>query len=214
MIPTTPLGTRLTSTRVRPGHDAELALRCRGARGRCARSSGRSARCARLVEGVLAGLAGLPHDQVDDLVLAVEHEVVQAQQRGRALVERACAPRPPGPAGPARRPRATSASRRLRDVRERLAVERRERPARSRPRSRRSGGSATRRSRARGRTTRVGSCSGSAGPSTRGPPAGFWRSWTEVCDAALTAYAGVDRLRAVTATGSSPTTRTRRSRVD
>ena len=41
----------------------------------------------RLVERVLAGLAGLPHDQVDDLVLAVQHQVVQPQQAPRALVD-------------------------------------------------------------------------------------------------------------------------------
>ena len=46
----------------------------------------------RLVERVLAGLAGLQADQVDDLVLAVEHQVVQPEQglrRGRSSGVRA-----------------------------------------------------------------------------------------------------------------------------
>ena len=46
----------------------------------------------RLVEGVLAGLAGLPADQVDDLLLAVEHEVVEPQQRRGADVDRRTRP--------------------------------------------------------------------------------------------------------------------------
>ena len=41
----------------------------------------------RLVEGVLAGLAGLPADQVDDLVLPVQHQVVQPQQDRRPVVD-------------------------------------------------------------------------------------------------------------------------------
>ena len=66
-----------------PRDDAELALGVEV----LVRRAGVVARgqrdVQRLVEGVLAGLAGLPADQVDDLVLAVEHQVVQPQQQLR-----------------------------------------------------------------------------------------------------------------------------------
>ncbi len=64
----------------------------------------------RLVEGVLAGLAGLPADQVDDLVLAVEDQVVQPQQRAARSSSVVRGPAPPGPGGPARNASSTSAS--------------------------------------------------------------------------------------------------------
>ena len=107
-----------------PGDDAELALGVEVLVG----GAGVVARGERdvhgLVEGVLAGLAGLPHDQVDDLVLAVEHEVVQAQQDPGPLVERGARPGRLGALGPGERLGDVVVGR-LRDVRERLAVERR-----------------------------------------------------------------------------------------
>ena len=45
-----------------------------------------------LVEGVGAALAGLNLDQVEQLVLVLEHEVVQTQQRLLALAQRSLAP--------------------------------------------------------------------------------------------------------------------------
>ena len=66
-----------------PGHDAELALGVEVVVRR-ARVVARGQRdVQRLVERVLARLARLPADQVDDLVLAVEDQVVQAQQQLR-----------------------------------------------------------------------------------------------------------------------------------
>ena len=64
---------------------------------------------AQLLEAVLARLAGLPADHVQDLVLTVEHQVVEAQQASVALLDRG-----PAHAACARRARrnasATSAS--------------------------------------------------------------------------------------------------------
>ena len=77
-----------------------------------------------LQEGVLAGLAGLDADQVADLLLPVEHQVVEPQQRGGALGQRGARPgllRPPGP----RDGLPDVGLARLRDVGDRLPVERR-----------------------------------------------------------------------------------------
>ena len=74
--------------------------------------------------GVLAGLARLPHDEVDELVLPVEQEVVQAQERGGALVDRRRGPRGLGVAGARERLGHVGRSR-LRDVGERGAADRR-----------------------------------------------------------------------------------------
>ena len=77
----------------------------------------------RLVEGVLAGLAGLPADQVDDLVLAVQDEVVQPQQQRRALLQGRPCPRLLGVARP-REGLADVGLARLRDHRQRLPADR------------------------------------------------------------------------------------------
>ena len=45
-----------------------------------------------LLEGVLAGLARLPLDQVEDLVLAVEHQVVEVKQDLPPQLERDAGP--------------------------------------------------------------------------------------------------------------------------
>ena len=74
------------------GDHAQTALAVEVPVGRARVVAGGQRDVQRLVEGVLAGLAGLPHDQVDDLVLAVEHQVVEPQQRLGPLVERR--PRP------------------------------------------------------------------------------------------------------------------------
>ena len=52
-----------------------------------------------LLEGVTARLAGLDLDQVEDLVLAREHEVVEAAAGPRARRRSSCAPRPPARGG-------------------------------------------------------------------------------------------------------------------
>ena len=57
--------------------------------------------CSGSSKACLRALPDSQHDQVDDLVLAVEHQVVQPQQGRGALVERGARPgrlRPPGPA--------------------------------------------------------------------------------------------------------------------
>ena len=79
----------------------------------------------RLVEGVLAGLAGLPHDEVEDLGLPVEHQVVQAQQHGGPVGQRSACPRLLG-ASRTGVGLGHVGRRRLRHVRHRLAVDRRE----------------------------------------------------------------------------------------
>ena len=102
---------------VDPGQHGEEAHAPLGAEvtfGRAAVVAGRQRDVGRLVEGVLAGLARLPHDQVDDLVLAVEHEVVQPQGSLGPLTDGRPGPRLPGRAAPAgtprrRRPRSTAA---------------------------------------------------------------------------------------------------------
>ena len=123
MMPTTPLGTRLTSTRVSPGHDAD-APGVEALVGRTGVVASSQRECATSTVRVLAGLARLQHDEVDDLVLTVEHQVVQAQEHGGAVVEGGA--RPGGL-------RAASAGEglgdvgeaRLGDVRERRAADRR-----------------------------------------------------------------------------------------
>ena len=74
--------------------------------------------------GVLAGLARLPHDEVDELVLPVEQEVVQAQEGGGALVDRRRGPSGLGVARPHERLGHVGRSR-LGDVRERGSADRR-----------------------------------------------------------------------------------------
>ena len=106
-----------------PGYDAELALGVevvvRGPRV----VAGGQRDVQRLVEGVLACLARLPADQVDDLVLAIEHQVVQAQQDLRTLLE--SRPRPRLLGAPRPRERVTDVRlARLRDHRQRLAGDR------------------------------------------------------------------------------------------
>ena len=137
------------------GYDAELALGVEVLVRRTAVVAGGQRDVQRLVERVLPGLAGLPHDQVDDLVLAVEHQVVQPQQALRPLVDADLAPRLLGLAGLAERLGHVD-RRRLRDVRQRGAVERRLDRHGLAARSRRSGGSGSRRSRARARTPPAG----------------------------------------------------------
>ncbi len=76
-----------------------------------------------LQEGVLAGLARLDADQVADLLLPIEHQVVEPHQRGGALGKRRAGPgllRPPGP----RDGLPDVGLARLRDVGHRLPVER------------------------------------------------------------------------------------------
>ncbi len=93
----------------------------RGGTGVVARGQGD---VGQLEEGVLAGLAGLDADQVADLVLTVQDQVVQPQQRLRALLDRRPRPGLLRPAG-AGHGLPDVLGRGLRDVRHRLAVERR-----------------------------------------------------------------------------------------
>ena len=124
MIPTTPLGTRLTSTRVRPGTTPSLRCGVEVLVRRARVVAGGQRDVQRLVERVLPRLARLPHDQVDDLVLAVEHQVVQPEQALRPLVDADPAPRELGLASPAERLGDVDRGR-LRDVRQRRAAQRR-----------------------------------------------------------------------------------------
>ena len=77
----------------------------------------------RLVEGVLARLARLPADEVDDLVLALQHEVVQPQHERRPLLQRGLRPGRLRASG-ALEGRGHVGGGRLRDVAERLSVHR------------------------------------------------------------------------------------------
>ena len=137
------------------GYDAELALRVEVLVRGAAVVAGGQRDVQRLVERVLPGLAGLPHDQVDDLVLAVEHQVVQPQQALRALVDADLAPRLLRLAGLAERLGHVD-RRALRDVGERSTVERRLDRRRSGRCSPRCDGSGSRRSRVRARTPPAG----------------------------------------------------------
>ncbi len=123
-MPTTPLGTRLTSTRVRAGKSAADAAGVEVLVGGAPVVAGGQRDVERLVEGVLAGLARLPDDQVDDLLLAVEHEVVQPQERRGPHVDRRTGPLLLGASRAAERLVDVRLGR-LRDVRERLVAERR-----------------------------------------------------------------------------------------
>ena len=76
-----------------------------------------------LLERVLARLAGLDLDEVEDLVLAGEHEVVEAAQHGAALGERRARPGGLHVAGAGER-RLDVLGRALRDAAEQPAVER------------------------------------------------------------------------------------------
>ena len=73
--------------------------------------------------GVLAGLARLPDHEVDELDLAVEQQVVEAQQRGGAVVDRRRGPGHLRLAG-AGEGRGHVGRARLRDVRQRRAADR------------------------------------------------------------------------------------------
>jgi hypothetical protein len=90
MMPTTPLGTWNDPD---PAFGIEVLVRRTGV----VASGQRDVQ--RLVERVLTGLAGLPADQVDDLVLAVEHQVVQPQQQGGPVLQGCSGPRLLGTAG-------------------------------------------------------------------------------------------------------------------
>ena len=172
-MPTTPLGTWLTSTRVRPGTTPSRRSGVEVPVGGAGVVAGGQRDVERLVEGVLAGLAGLPHDQVDDLVLAVEHQVVQPQQHRRALVERASGPRPPGRAGRGAKASATSSSLDCGTWASGAPVSGVSTRDRAAPTSRRSrAGQRGRRSSGSRAYDAVGSCSGSAGPSTSGSAGG------------------------------------------
>ena len=132
----------------------------------------------RLVEGVLAGLAD--SQQIRSMIscLAVEDQVVQAQQRGRARVDRGARPLLLGPAGPAERLVDVGLGR-LRDVGQWLVVDRRaDLDGRAR-RSPRGAGSGSRRTHGRGRTTRWGRARGRADPRRRARRRGAGRSCTE-----------------------------------
>ena len=74
--------------------------------------------------GVLAGLARLPHDEVDELLLPVEEQVVQPQERRRPVVDGGGRPRRLRPARAGERLGHVGRAR-LRDVRERRAADRR-----------------------------------------------------------------------------------------
>ena len=132
----------------------------------------------RLVEGVLAGLARLPADQVDDLLLAVEDEVVQPQQRRGADVDRRTGPLLLGLACPPERlvdvGRAWTAGC-GRAAGRRAATA----PPRCGRRRRRPGWSGTRHSCGRGRTTRWGRARGRGDPRRPARRRGAGRSCTE-----------------------------------
>ena len=83
-----------------PGHGPQPALGVEVVVRRTGVVAGGQRDVQRLVERVLARLARLPADQVDDLVLAVEHQVVQAEQDLRAVLERRLRPRLLGPPCP------------------------------------------------------------------------------------------------------------------
>ncbi len=109
-----------------PGQDrdrAQLALGVEVAVGRTCVVAGREGDVHRLVVGVLAGLAGLPADEVHDLVLAVHHDVVQPQQDLRTVLQRGLCPRPLGPPCSGDRVLDVGGAR-LGDHRQRLAGER------------------------------------------------------------------------------------------
>ena len=126
--------------------------------------------CSGSSKACLRALPDSQHDQVDDLVLAVQDQVVQAQQDRRAVVERGARPRGLGTAGPRERLLDVGLAR-LRDDRERRAVERGVQVtpvpvvaiSRSVSAATYSGSNAY---------DARGSCSGSCGPSTTGPPEG------------------------------------------
>ena len=172
MIPTTPLGTAVHLDPGQAGDDAEASVGGQVPGRGAGVVAGGERDVQRLVEGVLAGLARLPHDQVEDLVLPVEHQVVQAQQGGGALRRAASAPRRPAPSRARANARSTSASSDC-GTWASGAPSSGERTSTVRPvEAHQRGRSGRRRSPGPAAYDAVGSCSGSCGPSTTGSPAG------------------------------------------